>query len=327
MKPFRLLAATLLFGAGFLLSSCGEEDPVDVHIALPKQPSSALALIAQHKGFFEDEGLSGSISFHPSGKRALNDSLLIGTSDFTVSSDVPIVSALIQGKEIAVLASIGSTDNQNSIVARKSAGISTPRDLAGKHIATQAASAVHFFMHTFLTKYGIHDDLEKSFMKAEKLVAALEEGRIDAFSMREPYVGQAVRSLGDDVIVFESPGDYVQHDLLIARKEFLAEEPDAAERLLRALVKAEEFAVSSPEEAQEIVADVLEADVETVRQSWGARYLVVSLPQSLMSLFADIVEWIEAENFADNEGTPNLLPAFETEPLSAVSKSRVSLIK
>lgn len=95
-------------------------------------------------------------------------------------------------------------------MARRDRGIEEAADLRGKHIATQRGSAVHFFLHLCLVSHGLtEEDVTLSFMKGEELPAALAEGRIDAFSMREPYVSEASSLLGERVVIFGHKSIYL----------------------------------------------------------------------------------------------------------------------
>jgi len=86
-------------------------------------------------------------------------------------------------------------------------------------VATQRASAVHYFLHLFLLRHGMsEDDVDLSFMKAEELPGALSEGTIDAFSMREPFIGEAKRLMGEQAVVFSEPALYVKTFNLVAVK-------------------------------------------------------------------------------------------------------------
>jgi len=173
----------------------GKKDTVT--IGLIPSPTAFLAVIASEKGFFSQAGLDVTIKNYPSGKRAVNEGLFTGEVDIAAASEAVIVFNSFKRKDFKTIASIGSTDNGISIIARKDSGIQSPADLKGKRVATQEASAVHFFLHLFLVKNNLSEkNIDLSFKKAEKLPKALVSGEIDAFSMREPFIGEARRPVG-----------------------------------------------------------------------------------------------------------------------------------
>ncbi len=102
------------------------------------------------------------------------------------------------------------------------------------------------------------------FFKAEEVPAALADGRIDAFSMREPFVSEAGALIGDALLVFSAPGLYGQHQLLVSSESMAWERPDTLRRVVRALLFAEAYCRLEPAAAQAMVADRLGVPLEQI---------------------------------------------------------------
>jgi sulfonate transport system substrate-binding protein len=186
-----------------VLTGCGREAPSTegarqaITLALPNHPTSALVLVALDRGLFAGQGLDVQVDHYPSGKRALEEGLLAGRADMAVATDTPLALAALKHPELRVLASVMSTDSVSRIVVRRDLGIETPADLRGKPMATQSASAVHFFLHQFLLEQGMSDqDVKLEFLKIEELPDALASGRVAAISTREPYISPVSRQAG-----------------------------------------------------------------------------------------------------------------------------------
>lgn len=314
------------------LAACSSEEskpPLSISLGIPKQPSSALIHIAVEKGYFDEQNLSVDAKYYASGKRALLDGLAQGEVEFLSTADAPYVFQVSTAMpDLAVLASIYTTDNLNRIVGRKDAGIQSLGDLAGKRVATQSNSAVHYFLHSVVEEQGIaHEQINFEFMRAEELPLALKEGSIDAFSMREPYVSQARDLLGEsNTVILESPGTYVQSELLLARDATLREQPEAAKRLLRALVKAEAYAAENPEDSISIVARALETDESAIAENWAQFNFNVRLNQALLSQLERMTSWIKLE--VDTEANaPNFLERINATPLAEVAPESISLVR
>ncbi len=300
---------------------------------MPREPLCALMAIAVGQGFFEAEGLDVTIDrSYPSGKRALGG-LLDGNMQLTASAEVPIVFRSFDRDDFRVIATIGSSDNEPKIVACADQGIADqgiaePADLRGRRIATQEGSAVHYFLHLFLLQHGLTEaDVELSFMKAEELPTALAEGKIDAFSMREPYVGEAQALLGENARVFAEPGLYVKTFNLVARPELLERQREAVEAALRALVRAEQFAIERPDEAKKVVAQQLEMEEGALDDVWDQIDLRVSLGQELLSGMEDEARWSLKGKLIEAEGIPNYLRLIDTDCLRRVRPRSVTIIQ
>ncbi len=298
-----------------------------LRIGLARQPSSALVILAADRGYFVAEGLDIEVTWYPSGKRALRDGLFRGRADVISSTEVPVVFGSFERQDLRVLASVYATDNVNRIVARRDRAIVQQSDLRGKRVATQRASAVHFFLHLFHLDQGLAaTDLEIAYMKAEDLPGALARGEIDAFSMREPFIGQAVDLLGDNAVVFSAPGLYVQAELLVASDALVASRPGDVAKALRALLRAEEFARQHSEEVARVLAERLGSDEAAISKVLAASQLRVHLPQDLLPRLEEMARWATESGLVQASTIPNYLDLFHLDGLRAIRPDAVTVI-
>ncbi len=224
-----------------------------VSIALPEPPPNWLTIIAAEQGFFSRNGLDVTTKYYPSGKRSLLG-MFKGDVNIATVAKVPVVFNSFERQDFSIISAIGSSNNDNKIVARKDSGIQKPDDLRGKRIATQKASTSHFLLHLFLVKNGILEkEIEISFMKVEELPGALERGKVDAISTREPFFSEAIDLLRDKAIAFTEPGLFNKTFVLVAFKDFISKKPHVIRRILSAIIQAEEFVRIHPEQANVIL--------------------------------------------------------------------------
>jgi NitT/TauT family transport system substrate-binding protein len=294
---------------------------------MPREPLCALMAVAAGKGFFAEEGLEVEIDrSYPSGKRALAG-LLDGQIDLTATAEAPLVFRSFERDDFRVVATIGSSDNEAKMVARADAGVRVPADLRGKRIATQRGSAVHYFLHLFLLRHGMSEaDVELSYLKAEQLAPALAAGEIDAFSMREPFVGEAKKLLGDQAVELAEAGLYVKTFNLVAAADVLQQRPAAVEAAVRALVRAERFVLEHPDEARRLVAEQLEVDPQMLQAAWEEIDLRVSLGQELLSGLEGEARWAISGGLTESDSMPNYLELIDPGCLSRVRPTSVTMI-
>ena len=294
-----------------------------VRLGLALQPGGGLIMVALKKGFFSQEGLDVEVTVYPSGKRAFEEGLYAGNVDMITSADIPIAVAAFAHSDFKVIANMFASDNVNRIIASKKSGITSVSDLKGKRIATQRLSAVHFF----LLEHGIEDSDENiSFMKAEELPVALLNGDIDAFSMREPIVGQAKMLLEDDAAEFSAQGIYMQIESLVASDALLDKHPQIAEKFLRGMLKAQRYIEEHPAESFAIIADYL--GVEKEKLNISVSQYGVSLDQSSILLFEEESRWIIGEKvMPDAKKLPNILNSIDYRPLEKVKPDAVTIIR
>lgn len=316
-----------LIGGGKVPGDVGQGGLTPVRIGIAVQPTNALTLIALEQGYFAAEGLDVTTQAYPSGTRALREGLFPGEVDVVQCSDMPAAMAGLQGWDIRVLASVFSADNVNSVVARRDAGIASPADLVGKRLGTQRGSAVHFFLHLFLLEHHIsEEEVTLEFLEAEALPGALAEGRIDAFSMREPYVSQAVDLLGERAVVFVAPEIYHQVDVMVMSGAALDRHPEVAVKLLRAMLRAEAFARARPQDAMDITARHLGTETEKLIPIWPELGLRVTLDRSLLLLMESQARWA-ADELVEVKVQPDYRSLLYPDALRTVRPDRVVLIE
>lgn len=299
-----------------------------VRIGLSLQPTNALVIVALARGYFADQGLKVAVTEYPSGKIALKTGLFAGKLDMITASDVPIALSGFQRRDFKIIATVYAVDNQNRVIARKDRGIVRPDDLRGKRVATQSASAVHFFLSLFLANSGISDnEVEMSFMAARRLPATLANGAIDAFAMREPYISRARAFLGDKAVVFDAPGLYDQTDQIVVSDALIDKRPGAVVKILRALVRAEEYVKSNRTAAQTIVADRLGVTPARIAADWPRRPPRVSLEQSLLSHLEVQARWAIRSKLVNGTAVPNYLDVIHLRSLVAVKPRVVTVVR
>ena len=290
------------------------------------EPLAGLLFVAEARGFFAAEGITPTLRKYASGKLAL-DAMLNGEVEAACAAETPVVFESLQRQDFSILVSIGTSSNDVRIVARRDRGISQPAELRGKRIATQRNSALHFFLHLFLLKHGLTEqEVTILFQAPASLPEALAKGNADAVAVREPLLSEAVLLLGSQAIVFEAAGLYVKSYPLIVPKSLLERKPGLARALLRALVRAEDFAATSPDQARTIVAQAAGIADTTVASEWRYLDLRVTLSQSLLLGLEDEARWAITQRQASQAALPNYLQFIDATAIAAVKPQAVTVV-
>ena len=317
------IASVILFAttSGFTAT----KEPIT--IGVERSPLLALVIIAEDQGFFSKQGVDVKVKYYASGKLALNG-MFSGEVELATPAETPIVFGSFERMDFSIVATIGSSDNEPKIVARKDRGIQKPGDLRGKPIATQKASAVHFFLHSFLIKHGLSGkDIKLSFKHPDELVPALANGEIDAFSMREPYVSRAKALLRDNIVVFDERGLYLKTYNLVAFIAFVKDKPQAVKNVLQALIKSEEFAKKYPKQSQKIVSNKIGVKESEIAGLWPDLRFEVSLGQSLLISLENEARWAIRNKLTERKKIPNYLNFIYSDALEAVKPRGVTIIR
>lgn len=327
-----LITVTMVLAAGIISGCTASQRPArmseEVIIGSAFSILSSLVVVAMDQGFFSQEGLIITIKDYPSGKRAFIEGFSTGELDVLTSSGVPIVINSFERQDFSIVAIIGISDDEPKIIARKDRGIQRPEDLLGKHIATQLGSSVHFFLHMFLVDNGISDkNIKLSNIKAEKLPEALASGEIDAFCMREPFISQAKELLGDNAVIFSKPGLFYKTHNLVVRNNLIKDKPEVVEKILKALLKAEQFVESHPDQAITIVSNKLGMEESEVAVLWSKTTFELSLNQGLLTELEDEARWAMGSDLVAETEIPNYLNYIHVETLEGIKPHAVTIIR
>jgi NitT/TauT family transport system substrate-binding protein len=324
--------AAMAAGACFLINGCQDGTPAGpaekVTIACTTNADAALAIVALRQGYFLKEGLEVATRLHPFGKPAFQD-LLDGKADFATVAEAPVMFAIMKGEKVAIIATIETTNQTNAIIARRDRGISTFGDLRGRKIAVTLGTTLDYFLDSALAAQGIsRKEVTKVDLSADKMLEALEQGNVDAASMFQPYSELAQKKLGGVGITFRDKDLYTSIFNVVATQAFIVQNPGKVVKLLRALIKAEEFLRQHPAEAQKIVADFSGLDIAIIRDAWASHDFAVTLDQSLLLEMEDEARWAIRNRLTGGVAKiPNFLDFIYLEGLASVKPKAINILR
>ncbi|WP_406692940.1 ABC transporter substrate-binding protein [Saccharopolyspora sp. ID03-671] len=155
--------------------------------------------LAVRNGIFQQEGLNVEIVTTSDGSAALT-STIGGDYDITYASYVPFFAAQARGvADLKIVADCGAgAPNTTTIMTSPNSRVRTPQDLAGKTIAISGPRTIsELLVKATMRAYGV--DFSKSEFTAIPFInmpAALQQSRVDAAILTEPFLTQAARSSG-----------------------------------------------------------------------------------------------------------------------------------
>jgi NitT/TauT family transport system substrate-binding protein len=284
---------------------------------------ATLPIIAQENGYFAEEGLQVNIEYVQAARFAM-DALAAGQTDFATLVDLNVAFAGYAGNEdLSVIATVAHS-RDSAIVARRSAGIQRPQDLAGKRIGVLPGTSSQIFADRFLAQHGVaRDRVSAQNLQPIAIQTALVDGSIDAGSVWQPFVHNIVAALGaDNVVVFEDLQAYTGYMNIAVRRSWAAENSETAQAFLRALVRARDFVRDNPTEAQAIMAREINLDPAIVQAIWPQYDFVVELDAAnLQQVVTEEGAWIREtqEGFSDRT-VPSYEGYFDRGPLTAAER-------
>jgi ABC-type nitrate/sulfonate/bicarbonate transport system substrate-binding protein len=255
----------VLFVIGFLVAACGSggDDP-SAPQALAREPKRVTfmagfkaqanlpfvgAYVAQEKGFFRDEVLQVDIRHAQSGEHL--QLMLAGEVQFTTANGAQVLQRNAQGLPVVSIALIGQRSEQGYAVLSTS-GIRGVGDWAGKTFGYKGSVPAEFL--AVARANGLDPDrVEKVRVGFDPRI--LTEGQVDILAVFFSNEPDTLRRLGFETRVFD-PNDFGIQSLglsYIASRDFIARNPDAVERFLRAALRGLDYAQRNRDEALDIV--------------------------------------------------------------------------
>ncbi len=293
VSPGKIL---ILLAVMTLITACTKtQAPEQLVFADPNQAMVSLVYIAEAQSYFRDENLSVTYKKFTSGRDAMN-SVLAGEADVGVATEFPFANNLLQGKPLRILGTLYRTNHNDAVVARGDRGIQGAADLAGKRIGVTPNTNSEFMLSTILREEAIPEDkVTRVPLKPEQMADALERGEVDGIATWLPHIAAAQeRFASDQTSTLRTPG-YIALSLLGVRFATLAEKHEALQRLIRALVRAEDFVNAHRDEALQIVVDHLASEQpEKLQEAWPELKFQVRLDNILLTALVNEGRWLAA---------------------------------
>lgn len=284
-----------------------------------------LVYVADEKGFFKQRGINPVIKTYEIGSVAING-LFNGDLDMVTAAEFMMVKKSFEHDTVRALAQIANT-NRIELITRNDRGITKLSDLEGKKIGLVRRTNVEYFLSGFLKRSHIPFS---SVRLVDLYPSAAEEafyrGAVDAVVIWEPYVSRIEERLGKKAMRWRVQGRDDYYFLLITTEAFLRRSPVTAEKMLRALIDAEDFTYKHPEEAMKAIDGRLGFPINAVRKELARCTLKVRLDQGLLTLMEAEAQWMIRNGLTPKKEMPNFLDVIYLKALEAVKPEAVGII-
>lgn len=288
---------SLILAGSMSLVGCGGgggDGLTDVSLVASRNLWSTVPVIAEQQGFFEEEGLEVNIKYVQAARFAM-DAIVSDTSDLGTVVEINIAYLGLSGNEDISLVTTIVQSNDSAIIARRDAGVSGPQDLAGKRLGVLGGTTSEIFADRFLEAYGVDPRLiDVQSLQPVAMQTALVESGIDAASIWQPFIYNIERALGEEnVVIFRDADAYTGYMNIAGRKDWLEQNTDTMAAFDRAQERALDFIQANPGEAQAIMSESINLDIEIVQAIWKEYTFSTTLQrEDLLAAITSEANWI-----------------------------------
>lgn len=269
-----------------------------LRIAIANATYNGLLLLAQHEGYFRDEGLDVELVMRSSGRVALK-SMLAGEADIAAAGQAPVaLQLLIKHNELRVFTELSTASSSAILLANRRSGIRSERDLVGHTIGVTAGTSAEFQLNLFFAVHEIDvKTIKIVYLEQPFLLAAMESGQIDAAMIWEARAAEVLERQANQFVEIDA-NSYPMVIMLLSSREFIAEHKESMRRLLRALLRAAEFVQDEPRAFRRILESRVPLPEGPLTERLWARYRFhVGLSSVLLTLLSEDATWFAKQKY------------------------------
>lgn len=335
VHPVSLLGGLVVFaalvGGGYFWWSGAQPEkysgPLEkITIGVEKSFLPAAVWVAEHEGYFEEEGLDLTIVEFDSGKASLVAMLNDGGINISAAAPTPIMFNSFTRNDFFIISTFASAYEDIKVIANKDTGINDANDLKGKRIGTLLGSTGQFFTETYLIYNSISiSDVEIVNYAPSDLPQAMQSGDIDAQVIWEPHGDTTTALLGDKAVRLPSGNIYKTTFNFLAMKKYAHENPETLVKFLKAVNEATDFLNDNKHKSQEITANRLNIDIDVVAFHWDDFTFQISIDQSFITNIESEARWAIRNKLTDKTDVPNYLEYIYRDALEAAKPEAVMM--
>ena len=160
------------------------------------------------------------------------------------------------------------------VVVNKNSGYKSMSDLKGKTLATTLGTSAENIVNFALQREGMTmDDINIINMDQSGCVTAMLAGKVDAVCVYSTFRTTVETELGDDCLVLARTSDFSDFTASIGSwlttQDYIDNHADVVAKFTRALAKIMDYWTANQEQVAVWVAELLEADVATIKAQIG----------------------------------------------------------
>lgn len=259
-------------------------NPKEIRIGYQKYGT---LIILKARGTLEkrlaDRGIAVKWTEFPFGPPLL-EAINVGSLDVGTTGEAPPIFAQAAGADIVYIGNEPAAPGAEALVLAKDSPVRSVAELRGRKIAVAKGSNANYLLVKVLEQVGLkYSDVEVVYLAPADARAAFESGRVDAWSIWDPYFSAAQHQIGARVLA-DGRGAVSNHQFYLAARSFADKHPDIVHILLEEIDKIDQWGKKNPKDVAAFLAPQIGIElpvIETSTDRFG--YGVQPVTQSILA--------------------------------------------
>lgn len=242
--------AALAIAAAVPPAHANEKVAIGMSAGINRVPS----LVAEHQGYFKQEGLDVELKPLARGGLAIKG-VAAGSLQFSESAHVPFFAAVSRGLPLVAVGVVARGFYGKLVASNKNAHLKTLADFKGKRIGSQMGTGMFTIVRMLLEKKGMKEsDFKFSNLRVVDMPGAMENSdNFDAVIGWEPGMRRIVNAGKGKVVItakqFEEMAGITYPFLLTTTLQYRKDHPDIIQKVVNAYAKADKYIRAHHDEA------------------------------------------------------------------------------
>ena len=244
-----------------------------------------------------DASMNSAASINTPEAKAIAAEAALPLADVATNYDTQFLRFSAKRPDMRILFTV--TRGLYHIVARRSAGIASIKDLRGKRVGTYTRTSSNYYLAKELEANGLLEtDIEiVALAPIFEISKAIIEKRVDAITIWEPGSQAAKDGLGADAIELKTPGVYVSYFNLNTTTAKLAD-PDKRRQMVeltRHIIRASKLVKEKPQIGCEWLAKASGFERGLIERSFSQHDYCASIEPNQLDILVDQDKWVARE--------------------------------
>lgn len=225
----------------------------------------------------KSQGISVQWVEFPSGPPML-EALNTGNLDFGTTGDTPPIFAQAANAKLVYVATELASPKAEAILVPKDSPLTSVAQLKGKSVAvTKGSSANYTLLRALESQHLTFKDIDPKYLQPADARAAFESGKVDAWTVWEPFLSSAKIDLNARVLT-DATGLKPNTSFYLASSNFAKQHPELVVEVVEAIGQADKDITANPQKFATVIQKITGLSPEValssvVARNYGVKYI------------------------------------------------------